>query len=68
MIPDIIDICHYLFPQLYSFLIILSLEELQDIAIPKRSIEFNSTDHSITDNKHTDSQANSLTNENNMWI
>lgn len=56
MIPYIIDVRSDFLSKLSTFISIISLEELNDVTISKRAVEFNGTIHSKANRKHTNNQ------------
>ena len=68
MVPNVVDIGHYLLTQLLSHLLIFSLEELKHIFIGEGAVEFDGVAHSAADNEDTSCQTGCPDEENEVLV
>lgn len=68
MIPNVVDVWRDSFSQLCAFLSILSLEELKDVLVSKRAVEFDCVAHSCTDHEDANCHEYCAKQEHNRFI
>ena len=68
MVPNVVDIGHYLLTQLLLLLLLFSLEELKHVFIGEGTVEFNSVAHSAANNEDTNCQRGCPDEENEVLV